>query len=309
MAVVVLTRDGAARVGRSLERLSALPDAPQIIVVDNGSSDGTPALVRKRFPQVELIELEENLGAAGRNIGVERASAPYVAFAEDDSWYAPGSLRLAGELLHRHPDVALINAHVRVGEEGRDEPLHREMAESALPDRPDLPGHRILSFLEGAAIVRRCAFRSVGGFKRHLAIGGPEEHLAADLLAQGWELRYVPEVRAHHMLDHGEPSAAVRRQGLRNALWFAWGRRPPGPALRWTVHLLRSSPATPATALGLLDALRGAPDVLRSRRTLPADVEAQLALLDEVRLASEARDYGSGPSASEPSRARAALPA
>jgi GT2 family glycosyltransferase len=292
IAVVIVTLNGAARIGVALERLLALSEAPEVIVVDNASTDGTAQLVRRRFPAVRVIPLGQNLGAAGRNVGVAATRARYVAFAEDDSWYEPGSLRLAADLLDRHPDVALLNAHVLVGAGARPDGLHCEMVDTPLPDRADLPGHRIISFLEGASIVRRVAFLSAGGFARELGIGGPEQHLAVELLAAGWELRYVPEVRARHTPDHAEPAPRVRRLGLRNALWFAWSRRPPRPALRWTVHLLRCSPANRTTALALLDALRGAPRVLREHRMLPAAVEAQLALLDGVRLASSARSYG-----------------
>ena len=292
IAVVIVTLDGAPRILRALERLVALPEAPEIIVVDNGSTDGTPAAVRDAFPGVRVLALSENRGAAGRNAGVAAVAAPYVAFAEDDSWYEPGALRTAADLLDRHPDVGLINARVLVGEDRRPEPLLAEMAESPLRDRADLPGHPILSFLEGVSIVRKDAFEAAGGFAGDLGLGGPEEHLAADLLERGWQLRYVPEVVARHLPDHGEPSPRVRRLGLRNALWFAWHRRPVGPALRWTAHLVRTSPPNRATALGVLDALRGAPRVLRARRLLPPPVEAQMALLDGPRLGSQARNYG-----------------
>jgi GT2 family glycosyltransferase len=292
VAVVIVVRNGAHRLGRTLQHLTALPERPHVVVADNASTDGTAAFVRDHFPGVDVIEVGENLGAAGRNPGVAAVDAPYVAFAEDDSWYEPGALARAADLLDRHPDIAVVNAHVLVGEDGRPEPLHRDMVNTPVPDRPDLPGHRILSFLEGVSIVRRAAFEQVGGFDRDLGLGGPEEHLAADLLAAGWELRYVPEVRARHMPDHKEPSPLLRRLGLRNALWFAWGRRPLRPALRWTVHLLRDSPVDRATALGVLDAVRGAPRVLTARRPLPAPVEHQLALLDGPRFASPARSYG-----------------
>lgn len=295
VAVVLITMNGRARLDRTLRELTALPERPQVVVVDNASSDGTAAHVRRTFPEVRVVELDENLGAAGRTAGVAAVQAPYVAFAEDDSWYEPGALRRAADLLDAHPEVALINAHVLVGPDRRPEPLHEDMVDTPVRDRPGLPGHRILSFLEGVSIVRREAYEAVGGFDPVLHVGGPEEHLAADLLAAGWELRYVPEVRCRHVPDHREPSSFVRRRGLRNTLWFAWGRRPLGPALRWTVHVLRDSPASAATALGVLDALRGLPRVLRSRRPLPPEVERDMALLDAPKMSSKVRRYGRAP--------------
>jgi GT2 family glycosyltransferase len=219
VAVVVIVRNGVARIARALERLAGLPERPAIVVVDNASTDGTPELVARRFPEVELVRLEENRGAAARNAGVERVTAPYVAFAEDDSWYEPGALRAAADILDAHPEVVLVNAHVLVGEPARPDPLHADMVGTPVPERrPGLPGHRVLSFMEGASIVRRSAFVAVGGFDERMGIGGPEEHLAADLLAAGGELRYVPEIRARHLPDHGAPSPQVRRLGLRNTL-------------------------------------------------------------------------------------------
>src|SRR4051794_32246258 len=236
----MITRNGGERIGRALEQLSRLPEGPEILVVDNASADGTVARIRDGFPQVRVLELDRNLGAAARNLGVQRVSAPYVAFAEDDSWYEPGALQAAERLLERHPDVALINAHELVGEDGRPDPLHADMVNTPVSDRPGLPGHRILSFLEGVSIVRREAFLSVGGFDARLRGAGAEEHLAADLLCAGWELRYVPAVVARHVPDHRQPSPQTRRRGGRNTLWFAWSRRPLWPAVHWTVHVLRT---------------------------------------------------------------------
>jgi GT2 family glycosyltransferase len=293
ISVVLVVHNGATRIGRALLQLASLPERPSIVVVDNASTDGTADLVARRFPEVEVVRLRENLGAAGRNAGVARVRTPYVAFAEDDSWYEPGALRRAADVLDAYPEIVLVNAHVLVGEQPKPEPIHEDMVGTPVPERrPGLPGHRILSFMEGASVVRRSAYQAAGGFDSRLGIGGPEEHLAADLLAAGGELRYLPDVRARHVPDHGAPSGRVRRLGLRNTLWFAWSRRPIRPALRWTLHVVRTSPRSLTTLLGVTDALRSLPRALRERRTLPPDVEHDMALLDEPKKASTARSYG-----------------
>jgi GT2 family glycosyltransferase len=292
VAVVIITLDGAGRLARTLERLLALPEEPEVIVVDNGSRDGTRELVQCEFPSVRLLEAGCNLGAAGRTLGVRATEAPYIAFAEDDSWYAPGALARAADILDAHPQIGLIQAHVLVGDDERIDPLHDDMVDTPVADAPELPGHPILSFLEGVSIVRRDAFLTTGGFSSRIFVGGVEEHLAAELLSAGLKLRYVPEVVAHHHPDHGSPSAFVRRLGVRNTLWFAWARRPLGPALRWTAHVLRQSGPNRITLGGLALALVGlARILLRDRRPLPREVEHQMALLDAPTRRSAARNY------------------
>src|SRR5687768_16588329 len=95
VAVVVATRDRRDNLAATLERLLALPECPAVVVVDNGSSDGTPAMVRARYPAVRLIALDHNLGSAARTVAARGLDEPYVAFADDDSWWAPGALPAA----------------------------------------------------------------------------------------------------------------------------------------------------------------------------------------------------------------------
>ncbi|WP_425490856.1 glycosyltransferase family 2 protein [Nocardioides panzhihuensis] len=88
VTVVVITRNRWPDLRESLPRHRC-----PVILLDNGSEDGTPAHVRASFPAIDVIELGRNLGAVARNTGVERATTPYVAFADDDSWWSPGACR------------------------------------------------------------------------------------------------------------------------------------------------------------------------------------------------------------------------
>lgn len=290
VTIVVMTRNRADELLTTLERLISLPDQAPIIVVDNGSADGTATRVAERFPQVELIELAENAGVAGRNIAAERATTSYVAFNDDDSWWEGGSLRRAAELFDRHPELGAVAADIVVEPDGRQDSTSAEMAHSPLDGDPELPGVEVLGFLACAVVVRRTAFLEVGGFQPRFHFGGEEELLAIDLAARGWALRYVAELCVHHHPSKSRDAAWRRRRGVRNALWCLWLRRPAGRAARRSLRLLRHSHRA-AAAGGLLDALRGLPWVLRARRVVPTDVERQLRLLEPEQDRSEARQY------------------
>jgi hypothetical protein len=113
---------------------------------------------------------------------------PYVALCDDDTWWDPGDLGRAADLLRTHPRLAIITARVLIGPEERPDPACRIMEQSPLPREPGMPGPVLLGFLAGASVVRHSAFLKAGGFAPHLSIGGEEELLATDLAAAGWWL-------------------------------------------------------------------------------------------------------------------------
>jgi GT2 family glycosyltransferase len=291
VAVVVITHERRAELLLAVERLLGLPEQPRVVVVDNGSGDGTADVVRDRFPDVDLIASTENLGAVGRNLGVARLDTPYVAFCDDDTWWEPGSLRAAADVLDAHPGLAVVTARIVVEPDGREDPIVPELRDSPVRGAPWLPGPALGSFLAGASVLRREAFWEVGGFSERLWLGGEEELMAGDLAARGWELCYLPALTVHHQASRARDPHLRRRHGIRNTLWTTWLRRPLRPALRRTLHLLRTVPRDRVSALGLLEAVRGLPWVLRERRVLPAHAEARFAALDDAQRRSTARRY------------------
>lgn len=291
LTVVVITHNRCAELDRTLSSLERLPEQPPVIVVDNGSSDGTVRMVSARHPGVTLIAAGTNLGAVGRNLGVQRATTSYVAFCDDDTWYDPGALALAADLLDEHPGLAVITGSIRVEPGGTLDAICEEMAQSPLERPPRLPGHPLLSFLAGVSVVRRSAFLQAGGFSEQLWLGGEEELLASDLVRAGWHLAYVPEVVAHHHASTIRDPHLRRRHGIRNTLWFTWLRRPLASALRRTGRLLVRLPRDRVTVQGLLDAVRGAPWVARHRQVVPPEIERGYRLLEESQLSGRSRRY------------------
>jgi GT2 family glycosyltransferase len=291
ISVVVITHQRRQEALGAVERLTALPEQPRVVLVDNGSADGTADAVRKRFTQVDVLALPWNAGAVGRNLGVERLDTPYVAFCDDDTWWEPGSLAAAADALDAHPRLAVVNARIVVDPDGRDDPIIAELRDSPVPGPDWLPGPALGSFLAGASVVRRDAFRSVGGFDARLWLGGEEELLATDLLAASWEICYLEHLVVHHAASPVRDATRRRRDGLRNTLWFTWLRRPLRPALRRTIFLARTAPRDRTSALAWCDAVRGLPWVVARRRTRPRSVEARLAPLDATQRASTARRY------------------
>jgi GT2 family glycosyltransferase len=281
VSVVLLTYNCGHRLDPILDRLLDL--GIPLIAVDNASADDTVEVLRRR-PEIEVIALDRNIGAAARTIGIEQAETPYVACCDDDGWYEADGLIRAADLLDESPKLALVNARILVGAEERLDPISAEMAQSPLEDRAGIPGGVLIGFMAGAVVVRRDAILGVGGYHPRFFIGGEEETLALPLLKAGWELRYRPDVVMHHL-----PSTAnvdqLRGYGLRNTLWTAWLHRPLRGALRWTAYTLLDRPFNKDWIWGLLMAVRGLPWVLANRSADDPLLESDLGQLDRRRFA------------------------
>jgi len=286
LTVVIATRNRVTGLTRTLGRISELPEQPPVIVVDNGSTDGTVERVGREFPHVRLLALGRNEGATARNRGVAAARTPYVAFSDDDSWWAPHALSRARDLLDNHPGLALIAARTLVGRDERLDPMSSFMASAPVGWSPDLPGPTVLGFLACAAVVRRTAFLDCGGFDPVVFFMGEEARVAYDLTAAGWGLAYCPDVVAHHHPTPGGDCFAKQRLAARNRALTGWMRRPVRTAVADTAALVRTSVSSRdyRTLLGF--AARFPRAVLR-RRTPHPTVEATLA-----RLADGERHFG-----------------
>lgn len=112
ISIVIVARNRAHSLRTSLQKLLALREPVPIIVVDNHSDDDTAQIVSTHYPAVRLIQLAENYGSATRNIGANYAQTPYIAFADDDSWWENGALETSVGYFEKYPDLGLIQGKI-----------------------------------------------------------------------------------------------------------------------------------------------------------------------------------------------------
>jgi GT2 family glycosyltransferase len=289
--VVVITHNRRGELLTTLRHMTSLPDRLPIIVVDNGSTDGTSAAVAAAFPAVTLIRSEQNLGALGRNLAASRIRTPYMACCDDDTRWQPGSLRRAAALLDRYPLLASVTGRCLVEPSLAEDPITPELRDSPVPGPPWLPGPALLGVMAGLSMFRLSAFREVGGFSPRMWLGGEEELLTIDLAVRGWWCCWAEDVVIHHAPSPARDPRQRRQLGIRNTLWTSWLRRPVPSAWRASRRVLSSAPRDLATVAAVWRAARGLPWVLRERRVVPAEVERGLCLLEESQRRSTARRY------------------
>ena len=126
VSAIIITRNRKDALETVLGRLVNLP-VDEVIVVDNGSEDGTAELVRAHRSPVTLLEPGENLGTAGRNLAADEAKGELLLMLDDDAYPMPGAVETLVAAFEANPKLAVAAGFVRdIDEEGnvlrQDEP-------------------------------------------------------------------------------------------------------------------------------------------------------------------------------------------
>ena len=205
-AVYIPNLNGSARLERTLGSLEEQTRAVPVVVVDNGSDDDSVALVRRRFPAVEVLELGTNLGfGTALNRAVAARPAERLIFLNNDVAAEPrfveallerlgeGVDSVAGVLVQER-DPELIDSAGVVADRtlmGFDH-LHGEPRDAALSAADPLGP------TGGAALLRHRAFEAVGGFDERIFVYYEDLDLALRMAATGSRCRLAGEARALH---------------------------------------------------------------------------------------------------------------
>lgn len=182
IAVIIPTYNRAGVVGRAIETALAQTLPPEeIIVVDDGSSDGTREVVEAYGPPVRYIHQQNQGLAASRNTGVRACRSPWVAFIDDDDEWAPGKLEKQAKAIAATPDAVLCYTGLVCVVKGGGSTV-------IMPNSPDriYPTIRLRTpFSPCSVMIRKDALEAVGGFNPRLRA------------AEDWELfmRLVPTGR------------------------------------------------------------------------------------------------------------------
>lgn len=202
-----------------------------VLVVDNGSADGTPDHIRADFPAVDLIENGRNLGfAAGCNVGLRQALAQQVDYAlllNNDTLVEPDMLAQLIAAAGQLPDAGLLAPQMRYADRpaaiwfsaSRRHPWTLEARDFG-PQGPrrHMPagGPIAVDYIFGTAMLLSArALRAVGGFDEAFFMYYEDMDLCLRLQAAGFKLYYVPQARLYHQVSASTERAAPLRYGYK----------------------------------------------------------------------------------------------
>lgn len=293
LSVVIVSWNGRRYLPECLDALlPQLPADAEVLLVDNGSTDGTTAWARAAYPAVRLIELRENLGfAGGVNAGLRAARGALLLLLNNDAFVEPGFVAALCEVMQQRGEIGaasavltfahqpqiVASAGILVRRDGLALDLWTGRHIAELPNTPQ----EIMGPSGGAALYRRALLEDVGllepGFFNYLE----DVDLAWRALLRGWRSVVVPHARARHVYSAtaGQGSPFKQRLLGRNRLRVIVRCMPASLLLRGLPWILAYDllavvyglvTRQPAIAAGRIAALRELPTLLRERRSIQA---------------------------------------
>ncbi len=210
-----LTMECIATAYRHLDALNV-----EVIVVDNGSYDGSGEAIHSAFPQVRLIRNERNTGfGAANNQAMRLARGSLFLLLNSDAFLHPGAISALVACMGRHPRSAVVGARLL----NSDGSLQRSCFRFPSPQRAwlenlgisaVLPSHprigdysrwahdteRKVDFVGGACmLVRREAYTQVGGFDERFFMYAEETDWQRRLTTDGWDIVFAPNAHVTHL--------------------------------------------------------------------------------------------------------------
>lgn len=300
--------NSAALLGPCLDSIAADGGAAELVVVDNGSTDGTLELLRER--QVEHVSLPRNAGfAAAVNLGAARTSAPAVLALNADTLVEPGAVEELAAALRADGDLGGVQPRIlQLGADRRPAPSDRDLAPiysagmALLADGravetgaggPQTPRFResreVFGVCGAACLLRRELFAELGGYDESFFAFYEDVDLNVRARIAGWRFGYRPKAVVWH-LGNASWQVGAPRPGAWNARLVARNRivtqaryvplaALPRIAAVEAGALVRAARRRRlgATLRGKLEGLGRLPGALRDRRRLARGGELSLA--------------------------------
>lgn len=234
VSLIILNYNGRAYLDRCLQSALALEypgDQLEIILCDNGSSDGSADYVRTQYAGVRVIALEQNYGfAEGNNRAAKAARHPWIAFVNNDMWFKESWLRDFVSAVADHPSIGCFSGRIMnwngtaidfiggaLNFEGHGFQLDHGASASPL-DRE----RRVIAPCGGAMLIKRDLFQLAGGFDPLYFSFFEDTDLGWRLNLLGHEVLYTPRATTYHR-EHATarkfPAHRLRVLYERNALF------------------------------------------------------------------------------------------
>jgi GT2 family glycosyltransferase len=212
----------------------------EILVVDNGSEDGSSAEVSSRFPQVRLIALPTNLGVAGYNEGIHESKGEYVLLVDNDmDLLQSNTLQKIVSYFESNSRLGAVALQVR---DQTRENLSSNNPKFWEEQGDHSTGFPCSAFDGGGVAFRKAIFEKVGTFIPEFFVYHSEVDLSTRIWDAGYEIRYFPEIAVSHRESPISRDPKMQTYySTRNYFWYVWLYYPGSLAFAESFHFIQRS--------------------------------------------------------------------
>lgn len=235
VSVIIVNWNGKDLLARNLPHVLRMtyPDY-EVIVVDNGSSDGSVELLRASFPAVRVVALPDNRGfTGGNNAALAHARGALVATLNNDARPEPDWLQRLVEASRAHPDAGIFASRILVEGKSTVDTAGDEYRTTFDPlKRKEPVAGEVFSACGGAALYRRSMVDEIGFFDDEFFLVYEDVDLSFRARLAGWSVVSVPDAVVHHQVSTSLGRVPdVHAYYLERNLEFVWLKNMPARLL------------------------------------------------------------------------------
>ncbi len=218
LSLIIVTRNTCALARAALRSVLQSRDhcSKEIIVVDNGSTDDTPAALPREFPAAKYLRSENNLGfARANNLGAKEAAGEFLLLLNSDARLQPDTLAPAVDWVRHHPECGVAGAQLLNADGSPQnsianfpslatELLNKSLLRRLFPRRFPGKEHRfsgpveVESILGAFMLIRRSVWEAIGGFDERYFFFFEETDFCLQARRRGWKVFHLPQVQVWH---------------------------------------------------------------------------------------------------------------
>lgn len=199
----------------------------EIVIPDNGSTDGTLEEIPKLFPDVKFLQNEKNLGfAAGNNVALRKITTEYTLLLNPDTIVMPGAIETVLEFMEKNTTAGAATCRVELPDGSLDYSSHRgfpdpvnsllhflgfkNISKYSSVNYPNYP-HEIDSLTGAFALVRTKVGNQVGWFDEDYFWNGEDIDLCYKIKNEGFKIFFLPQIKIIHFKGSSAKSSKDRR--------------------------------------------------------------------------------------------------
>ncbi len=193
LSCVILSYNRKETLRETLKELLLYPLDFEIIVVDNGSNDGTPEMIKKEFPDIKLISLSKNIGVSAYNKGFFTAKGKYILVLDDDSFPLEGTVEKMIEEFEKDPEIGAVALDVR------NYYFYKNKKDKKVDSEKN--SNYLIGFNGAGVGLRKSLIESIGGYPDEFFLYFNELDLSIRILNEGYKIVWLPGAIVLHKSD------------------------------------------------------------------------------------------------------------